>query len=487
MKTIVHKIAAQLLVIILLVIGAEVKAQYPYNFSFAGIPYDSKTIVRSYDEQHAVVYYEDNGRGYVSLVNVISNNARTVPLDEGVSMNDMCIIDDSVFLCGNESLPNGTFGCIVTMNISSFYTSSVVESYYKPSYWMFMDLKRIKSYKYTYGSNTFKRFLLVGDMSYPCDGSGPFPTNMTIANLLDNQYYCDPNNPLLCKENVVLDLAYPFRYLYIYDNHICFMNTTNHSEEIHDIVVTDSFVVFVGVSTGTYDSITLHICEKRLRILSPPYPQFVNNTFDNYYTYSLSTTSGTPFYHACALDGDKIAIATQEETSPYSDKITIRTFDVSTHTMTHSQVLQCSPSPLLRDIAYIPDLHKVVLLFHDYFRPTSNYSDVFCTADPYVSTTNYIQSGMAEARYNLKYGSLDAMRSTFFVSTGGKFGLVSDVTSLSPSVSCYNLWDYNIFKVDCMNFNSGYYRYDRYSSSSMEWQTVVEPVEMGIPSICIEN
>ena len=43
MKTIVHKIAAQLLVIILLVIGTEVKAQYPYNFSFAGIPYDPKT------------------------------------------------------------------------------------------------------------------------------------------------------------------------------------------------------------------------------------------------------------------------------------------------------------------------------------------------------------------------------------------------------------------------------------------------------------
>ena len=38
-----------------------------------------------------------------------------------------------------------------------------------------------------------------------------------------------------------------------------------------------------------------------------------------------------------------------------------------------------------------------------------------------------------------------------------------------------------------MNLNSGYYRYDRYSSSSMEWQTVVEPVEMGIPSVCIEN
>ena len=73
------------------------------------------------------------------------------------------------------------------------------------------------------------------------------------------------------------------------------------------------------------------------------------------------------------------------------------------------------------------------------------------------------------------------------MSTGGKYGFVTDVASLSPSALCYNLWDYNIFKVDCMNFNSGYYRYDRYSSSSMEWQTVVEPVEMEISSVCIDN
>ena len=489
MKTIVYKRVTQLFVVLfLLVTGTEVKAQYPYDFSFAGIPYDSKTIVRSYDVQRVVVYYEDGGRGYVSLVNVITNNARTVPLDDGISMNDMYITDDSVFLCGNESHPSGPLGCIVSMNLSSFYTSSVVEYYYVPFYWVNMDLKRIKFYEYPSGSYIYKRFLLVGDMSYPCDGSGIFPNNMLSYGGLLKQYYININDHSTCTENFVLDLAVPFPYLYPFYNSVFrFMNTNDHSEEIQDVVVTDNYVVFVGVASGVYDSITLHICDKYLRILDIPYPPYLTNNFDDYYTYSLGTTSGTPFYHACALDGDKIAIATQEETSPYSDKITIRTFDVSTHTMTHSQVLQCSPSPLLKDIAYIPDLHKVVLLFHDYFRPTSNYSDVFCTADPYVSTTNYIQSGMAEARYNLKYGSLDAMRSTYFVSTGGKFGLVSDVTSLSPSASCYNLWDYNLIKVDCMNSNIGSYNYDKYPISPVRWQTIVEPVEMGIPSICIEN
>ena len=42
MKTIVYKRVTQLFVVLfLLVTGTEVKAQYPYDFSFAGIPYDS--------------------------------------------------------------------------------------------------------------------------------------------------------------------------------------------------------------------------------------------------------------------------------------------------------------------------------------------------------------------------------------------------------------------------------------------------------------
>ena len=129
-KAIVYKIVLQLIVIVLVVIGVGAKAQYPYNFSFAGIPLDSKTIVRNYDDQRAVVYYEEGGRGYVSLVDVVVNHAITVPLDNDISMNDMCIVDDSVFLCGQELASNGSLGCIATMNLNNFYTGSVLVSYF---------------------------------------------------------------------------------------------------------------------------------------------------------------------------------------------------------------------------------------------------------------------------------------------------------------------------------------------------------------------
>ena len=127
----IHKIIIQLFVLVFSGIGNGANAQYPYDFSFAGIPFTTKTIVRHYDNERVVVYYEENGKGYVSLVNVISNDAYTVPLDTGYLMNDMCIVNDSVFLCGQM---NAIQGSIVTMNLSNFYTSSVHATYFLPSH-----------------------------------------------------------------------------------------------------------------------------------------------------------------------------------------------------------------------------------------------------------------------------------------------------------------------------------------------------------------
>lgn len=490
MKAIVYKIELLLIVIIFVFLGVEVKAQYPYNFSYAGIPYNSRTIVRSYDEENVVVYYEEGGRGYVSLVNVFGNNIRTVPLAVGVSMNDMCIMNDTVFLCGNESsFSNGTYGCVVSMDLNNFYTSSVPVSYFEPSYWLYMNLKRIKYYTYTSGSHIYKEFLFVGEITYPCDGSFPFPSNMMYAGYLNHKYYYESGDNSSCTENVVVECRYPFPAASPSDRIICFMNTEDHAEVIHDVVVTDNYVAFVGITSGVYDSITLHICDKYFRILSlpNPLPPSITNIFDNYDAYSLGTTNGAPFYHACALGGDRIAIATHAETSTTSDKITVRTFELSSRTMINSQVLQCSPSPILKDMTYSPDLHEVVLLFYDYFQATGDYRDVFCTADPDIINPSYIRSGMAQFFHNLKYGSLDAMRGTYFISTGGKHGIVSNAANYNPTASCYKLWDYRLTKVYCINLNNGSYDYDRYNPTSTRWSTVEVPIVSEIPSVCIEN
>ena len=349
----IHKIIIQLFVLVFLGIGNGANAQYPYDFSFAGIPFATKTIVRHYDNERVVVYYEENGNGYVSLVNVISNDAYTVPLNTGYFMNDMCILNDSVFLCGYETDiyagSNYKIGTIVTMYLNNFYTTNVHVTYFEPSYWMNVDLKRIKQYEYTYATSNRAKLLLVGDIYYPCDSSTQFP-------IYDfRHYYTDLNNHSMCMVNAVWEVSYPFYTSFSsagpLQKVIRVMNPFEHSEVIHDVVVTDNYVAFVGVASGTIDTITLHICSKDSDVLKSDYtsnPPTLMSDFDNYYTYSLGTGSGSPFYHACALDGDMIAIVTQDEMSTSSTDITIRTFDLTTHTMTNTQYLQCYSHPELK-------------------------------------------------------------------------------------------------------------------------------------------
>ena len=94
------KIINQFIILIFLVVGIGANAQFPYSYSYAGLPPSSNSIVRHFDEQRAVVYYEEGLSGRVALVDVITNVSYSVSLDTGFFMNDMCIMNDSVFLCG---------------------------------------------------------------------------------------------------------------------------------------------------------------------------------------------------------------------------------------------------------------------------------------------------------------------------------------------------------------------------------------------------
>ncbi|MBR3488471.1 MAG: hypothetical protein IKH33_04070 [Bacteroidales bacterium] len=456
------KTVIQLIVLLFVATGSEANAQYPYNFSYAGLPLSTTSIVRHFDEQRAVVYYEEGGRGYVSLVNVVSNTTSTVPLDAGYLMNDMCIMNDSVFLCGQYINSTTHYGCIVTMNLNAFGSGSVLTTYFQPSYWVRMNLKRIKGFEYTYSSGLQRaKFLLVADIEYACDGSEPFPLYYF------SHKYTYPGDPSMCTVNAVLEESYPFTVTGSYGTTQKVLRVTSpydHIEIIHDVVVTDNYVAFVGLQVDSLYKITLHICDKGINILSSNYsavpPQL--SDFDNYYVYPLGKNIGNPFYRACALGGDKIAIVTQDEMNTATNEITVRTIDLVTHTMTYSQELYCLSHPDLKDIAYIPDLQKLVLLQHSFFRPTSSYEDIFCLVDPLATSSSYSLPGITDNVYHYKHGSLDAMKHSYFISTGGKYGFVSDAGNFSTGNICYNMDSFNIKKIASIDVVTEPFDYDQY-------------------------
>ena len=295
----------------------------------------------------------------------------------------------------------------------------------------------------------------------------------------------------MCMVNAVVEVSYPFTTgssgFKIRQRVIRLMNPIGHTELIHDVVETDNYVAFVGVEQGSSDFITLHVCNKGSSILysdySPMPPQICD--FDNYYTFSLGTVNGNPFYRACALDGDMIAVATQDETSTSSNAITVRTFDLATHTMTNAQELQCYSHPDFKDIAYLHDIHKVVLLYHGFFRQTNNYCDIFCTIDPYNTVASYVTQGITDNVFYQKFNSLDAMYRNYFISTGGKYGFVSDASSWGTGNNCYYMEDYNVFKISVISTDNGSFNYDQYCPTATKTLKDTVQVLSTIPSHCM--
>ena len=461
----IQKAALQSVVLVILLMGSGAKAQYPYLFSFAGIQLDSKSIVRSYGTKHVVVYHEDGLKAYVSLVNVVTNDVSTVPLAENHWMNDMCIMNDSVFLCGYElfnASASAMTGAIVAMNLNNFGTGTVLVTYFNPSYWMHLNLKRIQGFEYTtvFGIKRAK-FLLVSDLNYPCDGHEPFPR----YNDLRHPVYTNSNDHnSTCTVNTVVEASYPFYYYYsnnpLNQTLIRIMNPTDHDEVIHDVVVTANYVAFVGIRVGVTDSIILHICNKDNDVLRSYYPG-VASDYDSYYRFPLGSSGGTPFYRACALYDDKIVIVTQDETNTPSNVITIRTIDLATRTMDLTQHLRCNAYPEFKDVTYIPYFQKLVLLFRDYYQPIGDYADKFCPVIPINAGTFYTMPGITDNVFRQKFGSLDAMKNGYFVTTGGKYGFVTDLGTFSPGRMCYDEEDYTIFKREVIVADTASFDYDQ--------------------------
>lgn len=480
----------QVILLVLVAVGGGANAQYPYNYLYSGLPSYSTSIVRNFDAHRAVVYYEEGGMGFVSLVNVVTNTVCTVPLDTGYLMNDMFIMNDSVFLCGRYyySTPNYV-GCIATMNLNAFGSGLVHTTYFHPSYWIRMNLKRIKGFEYTNVSGEPRaKLLLVTDIEYACNHSEPFPLSSFW-----NEYYVDSTSPSMCTENAVLEVSYPFTHLASSQPQtqkvLRIMNPTNHTEIIHDVVVTDNYVAFVGLQTGTSNQITLHICNKSTNMLKSFYtanPPILSD-FDNYYTYSLGTSGGTPFYHACALDGDRIAIVTQDEMSTSSNGLIVRTFDLLTHTMINAQELQCYSHPDLKDVAYNPDLQKIIMLYSGTFRSTGIYCDIFCLVDPYNMTATYHLPGITDNVFHNHYNSLDRMKAGYFISTGGKYGFVSDAGNWGVGRRCYYAEDYYINNLRVIGKSTDDYRYDEHLPyPAFDYVDTVGTI-INIPSHCVDN
>ena len=422
-KTFSRLIQKACLPIILLAITAvTVQAQYPY-YSAHGIGSGAymESIVRMYNVNEVVVYLRNpyNNTGSLALVDIFTGDKYSVDLDQRFIGYDMSITNDTVFLCGSIGNDTNHRGCIVYMNINDLYSSTATVTYYEPSYWMKSVIKKIASYK---DAASGIKLACVGEFYYRCAQYSPFPGDVPNNNC--QYHYYDPITHPTCTVNFAMAMTIPSPGFYIQSRLFRMINPFEHpNERLHDVVVTDNYVAFVGFDYGSPRSITLHACPKTNNSTQTPISMaFAGDAFGNYMSYTLNN-GGAPSYIATALRGDSIIIAaTAENASGTNDNIWLRTFELNSMQMTHAQCIPNEDGTKLKDMAYLLDSFNVELLYngsHDDY----NYVDFFCRVNPYNTATTYI-APMKTLDNEEFYTSIDMLKGEYFVSTGGDFGIV---------------------------------------------------------------
>lgn len=487
------KVISLLLIIVFDMIGNQATAQLPFNFKYAeGISFEN-SIVRRYNDTKAIVYYEEGGFGYVSLVDLINDQGYRIKLDTGIFMNDMCILKDSVFLCGRNVIPNRKTGCIVAIDINELISGTATPRYFEPSYWIHCNLKRIKGYEYTIPGieRKYAKFLLVGDIYFACDSTEPFPRVFSLLSINDgNDYtYSTASADGRCVVNSVWEVSYPFSYgspSAATTNQIVLraVNPDIHPEIIHDVVVTENYVAFIGLEGISSKAITLHICNKDDNVLRN-FNLSVQSDFDDYYSYPLSSNNANPFYHACALNGDRIAIVADSEDPTSPDQLYIRAIDLNTQTMFASQVFLCSEKPHVIDVALGPDGDSILVLYNDKYLPNNVFRDMVCKVDASSTQTYYYQPCIVDKMPPIPLNSIDAMPKSF-ITTGRKFGMVCKTSIMGNADKCHEGVDYLLKKSTTIDPSTSFFRYDQFMPTSTSWEKVAVPEHINYKIICME-
>lgn len=458
-------------------------AQYPYYSVHGNVggAY-SESIVRMYSHNEVVVYLRNpiNNNGALALVDILTGDKYSVDLDQDFIGYDMSITNDMVFLCGSRGSDTNHRGCIVYMQIPDFYSSIATVNYYEPSFWMKSVIKKIASYQ---DAAPGIKLACVGEFYYRYAQYSPFPGDVPYNNC--QYHYYDTLTHPACTVNYAMAMTIPSPGYYIQTRLFRMINPFEHPDErLHDVVVTNNYVAFIGFDYGNPRSITLHACPKTNNSSQTPISQnFASDAFGNYTSYVLNN-GGSPLYIATALRGDSIAIATTSESaSGTHDDIWLRTFELNSMQMTHAQRIPNENSTKLKDMAYLLDTCKVEILYNG-SQANYNYVDLFCSVNPYNTATTYT-APLKTLNNEEYYTSIDMLKGEYFVSTGGDFGIVECASH--QIFQCPKPLKIDIKKTNVLPGASLQFDYDQ--AYPHPWMTTVEktPQHSLIQVDCLKN
>ena len=382
--------------------------QILFNYALGGDVSDfpSRSVVRTVDDQRVIASYWD-GTNYrlarVGLIDIIS-----AKLDDHHQIADIRIVGDDIFFCGmNRSNNHAFLGHATVSDIEAQNPHIQFHELIIPV--VLSRLYRLAAYQES-PTDPF-RLVAVGDIWY---NGTPVP----------NIYPC-PTSPYMtdCMAHIVVEYKYQSGSFTQLGNKVLH-DVNGHFEYACDVVETDNYVAVVTFPAA--DELIIHRCDKS-NVLGPL-------SFN--YDYRYTVPSGRVVFNACKMKGDTIAVASVFDYGGGVDDMQVRVVDLATMNMPYAQVFDLQDKDDVYEMAYLPDVQKLVLLTNQTYSYLVELHHTFCFLKPYETVFPYNMEKIYESN-DRSFTSVDRLSSQHIVAAGGNYWMMKDVTYNDPGSTCY--------------------------------------------------
>ena len=224
-----------------------------------------------------------------------------------------------------------------------------------------------------------------------------------------------------CDAQIIFEFTYNFGIFNQMGNRILH-DAYSYYEFPCDVVETDNYVAVV--SFPATDELIIHRCNK----------SNVLGTFDNFFYYKVPTLKAA--FYSCKMKGDTIAVASVFNDGTGTDEMQVRVVDLASMNMPYAQTFDLLDKDDIYEMAYLPDIQRLVLLQNQTYTPLTLLRHTFCFMKPYETAFPYNMEKIYEAN-SRKFTSLDRLSSKHIVAAGGDYWMMKDVSVNNPASTCY--------------------------------------------------
>ena len=387
--------------------NAQPKSLYAVDPSLSA---GTATIVRNWGSNRVIAYYEFGGKQNIDMLESTSTTIHRATLPEHLFLKDIFVDNGIAYFCGSSTEFVTSVGIVGYFYLSELLSTSVNVHYICNS--DVTSVNKLVEYKNGGASHVValgERRWVVAPYSYirhfviDCpDIVNPVPVPYTTA---------------------------PF----------------TADERYFDMVLTDNFVAFTGYNIVTaLNAICMRKCLRGATF---------GGVIDTMHYYPTKTTEAYSKMHSTRLFDDQCATSyLYIDTGP---KTRIRTLDVATNAITHSQQFDMPDKSEPKEMVFVPN-HKKIVMLEDFQAPSGNSYSNFVDIIPWA-TSAYITD--LENKPGAWFNSLTEIDNHCFIAGKGTEWFFRDKNyspTGTPDPDCPTVEAIRVYPIDTIDHASTY-------------------------------